>query len=291
LVDRLICQGLRHAQRHHAAPSSHRDGPAKIRMKKAQCHTAQMSLTFHDYDLRNRLDHSTRSGQTAVPAWRFVSVAGQRQVQGLRCAWQDRAVSAGLDLVWPTEVSDVLADQSHALIRAVAELRAAIGWLSPPSRAETDEWLERVVAAVAVGDGAICTVWRDGLLIAMGVWRRDEAIYFRHLAELAKIMVHPRARGERLGRVVTGALIDSASRAGIETLHLGVRGNNHLAIELYEELGFREWGRLPNVIEAGNERFDDVRMFLKLNQPRHLILRGSPHCGPGFSPPRRRPVL
>jgi ribosomal protein S18 acetylase RimI-like enzyme len=26
------------------------------------------------------------------------------------------------------------------------------------------------------------------------------------------------------------------------------RGNNHGAIELYEQLGFREWGRQPNVI-------------------------------------------
>jgi hypothetical protein len=60
--------------------------------------------------------------------------------------------------------------------------------------------------------------------------------------------------------------------------------------ELYEELGFREWGRLPNVIEDGDERFDDVRMFLKLNQPGNLILRGSSGCGPGSSPSRRRPA-
>jgi L-amino acid N-acyltransferase YncA len=44
---------------------------------------------------------------------------------------------------------------------------------------------------------------------------------------------------------VTEALIKSAFSAGIETLQLGVRGDNHLAIELYEELGFREWGDCP----------------------------------------------
>ena len=132
----------------------------------------------------------------------------------------------------------------------------------------------------------MCTIWRNEMLVAMGSWRRDNAVNFRHLAELIKVMVHPQARGIRLGRIVTGALIGSALSAGIETLHLGVRGNNHLAIELYEELGFREWGRLPDVIEDGDERFDDVRMFLKLNQPGNLILRG----GPGSSPSRRRPA-
>lgn len=88
---------------------------------------------------------------------------------------------------------------------------------------------------------------------------------------------------------MTRALVTSAADAGIETLQLGVRGNNHLAIQLYEEAGFVEWGRLPDVIEVGDERFDDVRMYLKLNKPEHLILRGSPSTGPGSSPSRRRP--
>jgi hypothetical protein len=68
-----------------------------------------------------------------------------------------------------------------------------------------------------------------------------------------------------------------------------VRGNNHLAIQLYEELGFVEWGRLPDVIEVGDERFDDVRMYLRLSRPTHVILRGSDPSGPGSSPRKRRP--
>ena len=197
-------------------------------------------------------------------------------------------VTSGVDLRWPREVTDGLAEQCCALIGAVSALGGAIGWMSPPSRAATDDWLEGVIAAVAAGDGAMCTAWREGQLAAIGLWRRDEAIYFRHLAELAKLMVHPQARGARLGTIVTIALVASAAEAGIETLQLGVRGNTYLAIQLYEEAGFVEWGRLPNVIEVGDERFDDVRMFLKLNRPEHLVLRGSPGSGPGSSPSRRR---
>jgi ribosomal protein S18 acetylase RimI-like enzyme len=88
---------------------------------------------------------------------------------------------------------------------------------------------------------------------------------------------------------VTRALIASAARAGIETLHLGVRGNNHMAIQLYGEAGFAEWGRLPDVIEVGDERFDEVRMYLRLSSPAHLILRGSGLSGPGSSPRRPPP--
>jgi ribosomal protein S18 acetylase RimI-like enzyme len=198
-------------------------------------------------------------------------------------------VTAEPGLAWPTGMTDELARQSHLLIGAVTELGGAIGWLSPPTRAETDEWLASVFASIAAGDGALCTAWRDGRLVAMGAWLRDQVPYFRHLAELVKIMVDPEARGARLGRLVTRELIANAATAEIETLVLGVRGNNHLAIQLYEELGFAEWGRLPDVIEVGDERFDDVRMYLKLSRPDRLVLRGSYPSGPGSSPRTRRP--
>lgn len=154
-------------------------------------------------------------------------------------------MTAESGLAWPTSMTDELARQSHLLIGAVTRLGGAIGWMSPPTRAETDEWLAGVFTSIAAGDGALCTAWRDDRLVAMGAWLRDQVPYFRHLAELVKIMVDPRARGARLGGLVTQALIASAAAAGIETLVLGVRGNNHLAIELYAELGFVEWAGSP----------------------------------------------
>jgi ribosomal protein S18 acetylase RimI-like enzyme len=198
-------------------------------------------------------------------------------------------VAAESGLVWPTGMTDELARQSHRLIGAVTQLGGAIGWMTPPTRAETDKWLADVFASIAAGDGALCTTWRDGQLVAMGAWLRDQVPYLRHLAELVKVMVDPGARGARLGQLVTRELVASAAAAGIETLVLGVRGNNHLAIQLYEELGFVEWGRLPDVIEVGDQRFDDVRMYLKLSTPSHLVLGGSHPSGPGSSPRRAHP--
>jgi ribosomal protein S18 acetylase RimI-like enzyme len=192
-----------------------------------------------------------------------------------------------ITLTWPSEMTGDLAEQVHRLIAAVVELGGAIGWLSVPPRAETDDWLAGALAAVAAGDGALCAGWQGERLVAMGMWRRDEAGYLRHTAELIKVMADPQVRGHRLGRRITEALVADATEAGLETLLLGVRGNNHLAIQLYEEAGFVEWGRLPDVIEVGDERFDDVRMYRKLGQHQHLIRNGSRAQGPGYSP--RRP--
>lgn len=190
-------------------------------------------------------------------------------------------------LEWPRSWSSDLSDQVYEVVHAVSSLGGAIGWMTPPANAEVDQWLRGVLDAVASGDAAFCAASVDGRIAALGLWRRDEAVYFAHMAELAKIMAHPRARGLGLGAAMTRALIDSARTAGIETLVLGVRGNNHLAIELYEDLGFRVWGRLPNVIEVGDQRFDDVRMFLDLGRSTHVVLTGASASGPGSSPSRR----
>jgi ribosomal protein S18 acetylase RimI-like enzyme len=198
-------------------------------------------------------------------------------------------VNPRIEFHWPTAADERLRAGVHRLIRAVVELGGAVGWLTPPGRAETDRWLNEVLDRTRAGDAALALALLDGEVAAGGLWRRGTTDVFRHRAELQKVMAHPKARGLGLGRRLLEALIDHARGNGIETLTLGVRGNNHGAIELYERLGFREWGRLPNSIEVGDERYDDVKMFLDLGRPPHVILRGSPPDGPGSSPRRRRP--
>jgi ribosomal protein S18 acetylase RimI-like enzyme len=189
-----------------------------------------------------------------------------------------------IELLWPTRADTRLRAEIHRVLHDVAELGGAIGYLSPPTKAETDAWLDETLAAVGSGNAALVVALVDQRVEATGLWRRRPDIVFAHSADIEKVMAHPHARGLRLGHVIVTALIDSAKDAELETLALGVRGNNHGAIELYERLGFREWGRQPNVIEVGDERYDDVRMSLDLGCGPNVIRRGSESGGPGFSP-------
>ncbi|MYS83870.1 GNAT family N-acetyltransferase [Embleya scabrispora] len=199
-----------------------------------------------------------------------------------------------IELFRPTDADDRLRTEIHRVFHDVARLGGAIGYLSPPSKPTTDVWLEDALAAVRAGDAALVVALVDGSVAATGLWRRRPEPVFAHTADVEKVMAHPTSRGLGLGRLLMTALIDSARRAGIETLALGVRGNNHGAIELYEEFGFTVWGRLPNVIEVDNERFDDIRMALTLGHGPDVVLRGSTPGGPGSSPRRplsRRPPM
>jgi ribosomal protein S18 acetylase RimI-like enzyme len=191
-----------------------------------------------------------------------------------------------IELVWPSAATEDLRAQVHRVLHAVVALGGAVGYLTPPARCQTDEWLDDTLAAVRAGDAALAIGTVGGRVAATGLWRRGPVPIFTHTAEVGKVMAHPESRGLGLGRLVVGGLVERARAAGLELLTLGVRGNNHGSIDLYRSLGFREWGRLPNVVEVGDDRYDDVRMCLELGRAPGVRLRGSAPGGPGSSPGR-----
>jgi ribosomal protein S18 acetylase RimI-like enzyme len=192
-----------------------------------------------------------------------------------------------IELAWPSELDDELSLDAHRVLHDVVASGGAVGYSSPPDRAASDKWLAEVLDAVRAGDAAFALARVDGRIAAFGCWRRMPWEPFRHSAEIHKVMTHPQARGQGLGRAVVGALVDNARTADLETLLLDVRGNNHGALELYEDFGFRVYGRAPNVVEVGNLRFDSVKMHLVLGRGPEVELRGSLPGGPGSSPSRR----
>ncbi|XVS65814.1 N-acetyltransferase family protein [Actinosynnema sp. CA-299493] len=189
-----------------------------------------------------------------------------------------------IDLSWPAVADERLRAEVHEVLHDVVAAGGAIGWRRPPGRAATDAWLDGVLASPA--DGALVVARVDGVLRGTATWRRSESEVFMHMAEVRRVTAHPAARGLGLGSRLVGAVIEHARAAGLEVLTLGVRGNNHGAIQLYESLGFREWGRLPNVIAVDDFRFDDVRMYLPLGHREGAVLHGSAPGGLGSSPAR-----
>ena len=178
---------------------------------------------------------------------------------------------------------DQTVHEVHRVVSAVVELGGAVGWLSPPSRADIQRWLGEWQTATATGRAgfALCRV--DGQVEALGGWRAGPPGPMGHVVDLTKIMVHPRARGLGLGRTVMDALIGRAGGCGAELLTLGVRGNNHGAQALYEACGFTVWGVLPNGVAVGDHRFDVIRMYRQLRLPADAVIHGSSDGGIGGS--------
>lgn len=53
---------------------------------------------------------------------------------------------------------------------------------------------------------------------------------------------------------------------GVDFLDIGVSENSPEAQRLYESLGFRAWGRQPEVTRFEQRRYDEIFMALRLNE-------------------------
>lgn len=197
-------------------------------------------------------------------------------------------MSPQIDLSWPSAASAELDDQLHRVIHAVTAAGGSVGWIGATTLEQSLSWVHPMLELTAAGQAAICVASVDGVPQGLGSWKAEQSPVFGHRAMIGKIMAHPNARGLGLGRLVTSALVEHARDAGFEMVTLGVRGNNHLAQQLYRDLGFQECGRLPNGIRVGNERFDALEMYLDLQLPEGVILHGMDPVGPGSSPAPKR---
>jgi ribosomal protein S18 acetylase RimI-like enzyme len=184
---------------------------------------------------------------------------------------------------WLDRVDDQTIREVHRVVSAVVALGGAVGWLEVPTRADITGWLQEWHTATTTGRAGLGLCRVDGRIEAVGGWRAGAQGPMGHVVGLAKIMVHPKARGLGLGRVVVEALIARADAFGAELLTLGVRGNNHGAQSLYEACGFVTYGVLPNGVAVGHDRFDVVRMYRQLRLPADSVIHGSTAGGVGGS--------
>jgi ribosomal protein S18 acetylase RimI-like enzyme len=191
---------------------------------------------------------------------------------------------------WLEAADEDLRGRLYEIVAAVMELGGAVGWVSVPTRAETDAWLDGLLDSIAAGASRLAMILDDatGRVLALGRWTRYDKPAVSLNAEILQLMVHPAARGRRLSRVLLRALVADARAHGVETLTLDVRGNNHAAMALYESEGFAVYGRLPDFVAVGDERWDRVLYRRDLRTgPGSVRRHGGRPVGPGSSTLRR----
>jgi len=83
---------------------------------------------------------------------------------------------------------------------------------------------------------------------------------------LLGIVVLDRYRGVGLGKKLAGDALQAARKVGIWLVELEVLGINQRAIRLYEKLGFRRVGIVPDKVCRGGRYVDMVVMYADLRQ-------------------------
>lgn len=175
-----------------------------------------------------------------------------------------RPLAPPVELLWPTRAQVLSEDRVRAEVHRVTRVVSGsgyAGWLTEVDRAGSDAWLSDVLES-----GARLVLARlVGRVEALGRWERYETRAHQRHGRLRQVMTHPDARRRGLARSVVQALVDDARAAGMETLTLDVRSDNHAAIALYTSLGFHEYGWPPRFIAGDGDRFDRGLIAMRLN--------------------------
>ncbi len=84
-------------------------------------------------------------------------------------------------------------------------------------------------------------------------------------AHVLNIAVHPEMQGRGIGRALLEHLLELAKRYHAEAVFLEVRPSNHIAMRLYDTMGFNQVGMRRNYYPTKNGR-EDALIFA-----RHLL--------------------
>ncbi|NYJ74548.1 GNAT family N-acetyltransferase [Allobranchiibius huperziae] len=160
-------------------------------------------------------------------------------------------------------LDETLIDQSTRLLGDLITRGAALGWLTPPPRAEVAALLSRIATADE-GDAALLVARHEGHLAGFGYWERYARPTIARHADLTLLAVGDTWQGAGVGRRLCGELVATARRAGVEKLTVDFRDDNVRAQSLYESVGFRRYGVLGDFIVAGGRRFDKMMYVLDL---------------------------
>ena len=153
--------------------------------------------------------------------------------------------------------NDQIEQLAEILVRVVAD-GASVGYLPPLPQEE----------AVAYWRGALkpevrlLVAERAGRIVGTAQLELATRVNGRHRAEVNKVLVHPDARRQGIGRRLMEAIDDLARREGRTLLHLDTREGDP-ANALYRRMGYVEAGRIPGWARSANGAFEATVFYYK----------------------------
>ncbi|HTJ46095.1 MAG TPA: GNAT family N-acetyltransferase [Kofleriaceae bacterium] len=156
--------------------------------------------------------------------------------------------------------------QLATLLVDVVDDGASVSFLPPLAREDALAFWRRQQLA----DGGAFVIARDpdddridGVVMLVPAWAPNQ----RHHAEVAKLLVHPRARRRGLANTLMQALEDHAERAGFSLITLDT-WRDGAADALYRARGFVAVGAIPDYAKLADGRLCDTVIFYKRLSPR-----------------------
>lgn len=165
------------------------------------------------------------------------------------------------------EVLDIAAAESAVtrlsdILIACVDDGASVSFLSPLCRDKARDFWQRRALDIGTGKRVMVAVWRDGVLVGIGMLDLATPENQRHRAEIQKVLVDPRARRRGIGRRIMRSLERIAAEHGRSVLTLDT-GSGSDGEALYRAEGWVEAGRIPDFARDGRGTLHATVLFWK----------------------------
>ena len=148
------------------------------------------------------------------------------------------------------------------ILTACVEEGSGVSFLPPLAPEEARTFWRDTARDVAAGEKVLLAGWIDGVLAGTVTlafaWPQNQ----RHRADVAKLLVDPRARRSGLARRLMERLEFEAARAGRTLLTLDTRAGDR-AEGLYFSMGWVEVGRIPGYAVQIDGTFEETLFMWK----------------------------
>ncbi|MEV7923832.1 MULTISPECIES: GNAT family N-acetyltransferase [unclassified Kitasatospora] len=162
------------------------------------------------------------------------------------------------------EELDGAAEELAGLLVDTVHGGGSLGFLAPLGRAEAVAWWRALAPEVAAERLLLWTVRAeaDGRLAGTIQLRPAVPANGRHRGEVAKLMVHPADRGQRLAGRLLAVLEERAAELGLRLLVLDTETDSP-AERLYEAAGWTRVGSVPDYATDPSGRAHPTTIFFK----------------------------
>lgn len=145
------------------------------------------------------------------------------------------------------------------LINSIVDEGADVVIEERKTREEEVDWLSGVIAKMEKGKGVNVVAEADGRVVASSEVTRGGLRCESHLGNLG-IIVRSGYRDMGIGTEIMKVLLEQARIMGLKVATLIAFSTNRRAIHVYEKVGFKETGRIPNGFYKNGSYIDRVIM-------------------------------